>query len=67
MFLFLITAQAVITCQYDPFAPPGYHGEVRMPAPTGTAVETAHLMATRAHVPQQCWMRQALDNRRSTA
>ena len=30
VFLFLITAQAVITCQYDPFAPPGYHGEVRL-------------------------------------
>jgi len=30
VFLFLITAQAVITCQYDPFAPPGYHGEVNL-------------------------------------
>ena len=30
VFLFLITAQAVITCQYDPFAAPGYHGEVRL-------------------------------------
>ena len=29
VFLFLITALAVITCQYSPYAPPGYHGTVR--------------------------------------
>ncbi len=29
VFLFLITALAVIMCQYSPYAPPGHHGAVR--------------------------------------
>lgn len=29
MFLTLITTEAVILCQYQPNAPPGYHGTVK--------------------------------------